>query len=98
MLFVPTADQLKSIMKSRTEQATDVHEDFEKPDVVEEDFAAGASQGTLVNRAENLKLVGESVDAIGFGKFQWQLTLTCGFGFLADQVCDESIYLGVNAG
>ncbi len=75
--------------KSNSEQPSVVHADFEKPDVVEADLAAGASQGTLVNRSENLKLVGESIDAIGFGKFQWRLTLTCAFGFLADQVRDN---------
>lgn len=34
----------------------------------------------------NLALVAEAIEAIGFGKYQWQLTLTCGFGFLVDQV------------
>lgn len=34
----------------------------------------------------NLRAIDEAVDAIGFGKFQWQLALSCGFGFLADQV------------
>lgn len=37
---------------------------------------------------ENLNhvLVTEAIEAIGFGKYQWQLTFTCGFGFLVDQV------------
>ena len=36
--------------------------------------------------ATNLGLVDETIEAIGFGKYQWQLTVTCGFGFLVDQV------------
>ncbi len=36
--------------------------------------------------ATNLGIVDEAIEAIGFGKYQWQLTLTCGFGFLVDQV------------
>lgn len=35
----------------------------------------------------NLRLVDEAIEAIGFGRFQIQLTLTSGFGFLVDQVC-----------
>lgn len=35
----------------------------------------------------NLALVDEAIAKIGFGKFQWQLTLSCGFGFIVDQVC-----------
>lgn len=34
----------------------------------------------------NLAIVTEAIEAIGFGKYQWQLTFTCGFGFLVDQV------------
>ncbi|KAJ9144149.1 Major facilitator superfamily transporter [Pleurostoma richardsiae] len=41
----------------------------------------------------NLRLVEEAVEAIGFGKFQWQLTLLCGFGFLVDQMILVSISL-----
>ncbi|KAI8190770.1 hypothetical protein KHU50_000395 [Colletotrichum sp. SAR 10_65] len=41
----------------------------------------------------NLRVIDEAVEAIGFGKFQWQLALSCGFGFLADQMLLVSISL-----
>lgn len=34
----------------------------------------------------NLDRVGEAIEAIGWGKYQWQLAVTCSFGFLVDQV------------
>ncbi|VUC33006.1 unnamed protein product [Clonostachys rosea] len=34
----------------------------------------------------NLRLVDEAIEAIGFGRFQIQLTFTSGFGFLVDQM------------
>lgn len=43
--------------------------------------------GGLSDVEQNLKVIEEAVEAIGFGKFHWQLTMSCGFGFLADQVC-----------
>ncbi|KXH25724.1 hypothetical protein CSAL01_04916 [Colletotrichum salicis] len=42
---------------------------------------------------QNLKVIEEAVEAIGFGKFHWQLTMSCGFGFLADQMLLVSISL-----
>ncbi|KAJ0267568.1 hypothetical protein Brms1b_012663 [Colletotrichum noveboracense] len=41
----------------------------------------------------NLRVIDEAVEAIGFGKFQGQLALSCGFGFLADQMLLVSISL-----
>lgn len=41
------------------------------------------AHGDLVT---NNVIVDETIEAIGFGKFQWQLTFSCGFGFLVDQV------------
>ncbi|KAH6884854.1 putative sugar transporter [Thelonectria olida] len=41
----------------------------------------------------NLKQVEEVIEAIGFGKFQWMLTFSCGFGFLVDQMLLVSISL-----
>ncbi|EQB50995.1 major facilitator superfamily transporter [Colletotrichum gloeosporioides Cg-14] len=41
----------------------------------------------------NLRVIDEAVEAIGFGRFQWQLALSCGFGFLADQMLLVSISL-----
>ena len=50
-------------------------------------------QGTVIpldssdsSMATNLSIVEEAIEEIGFRKFQWQLTLLCGFGFLVDQV------------
>lgn len=34
----------------------------------------------------NDEVITQAIQAIGFGKFQWQLTFSCGFGFLVDQV------------
>lgn len=34
----------------------------------------------------NIRVIDEAVEAIGVGRFQWQLALSCGLGFLADQV------------
>lgn len=34
----------------------------------------------------NHEVINAAIQAIGFGKFQWQLTFSCGFGFLVDQV------------
>lgn len=89
LLYYPGRENLSELKmaKSNAGQPSVIHADFEKQDVLEGDLALGASPGMLVNCAENLKFVGESIDAIGFGKFQWQLTLTCAFGFIADQVC-----------
>lgn len=49
--------------------------------------------GVPDDMAANLKVVDDTIEAIGFGKFQWQLALTCGFGFLADQVLLVSVSL-----
>lgn len=35
----------------------------------------------------NILIVHHAIEAIGMGKYQWQLLTTCGFGFLIDQVC-----------
>ncbi|KXH45104.1 hypothetical protein CSIM01_01233 [Colletotrichum simmondsii] len=49
--------------------------------------------GGLSDVEQNLKVIEEAVEAIGFGKFHWQLTMSCGFGFLADQMLLVSISL-----
>ncbi|KAH7126065.1 putative sugar transporter [Dactylonectria macrodidyma] len=48
------------------------------------------AHGDLVT---NNVIVDETIEAIGFGKFQWQLTFSCGFGFLVDQMLLVSISL-----
>ena len=44
----------------------------------------------------NHEVINQAIQAIGFGKFQWQLTFSCGFGFLVDQassiICPFSTY------
>lgn len=44
--------------------------------------------------AENINdaIIDDAIEVIGFGKYQWQLTFTCGFGFLVDQVCEPIIW------
>ncbi|KAK1637553.1 major facilitator superfamily domain-containing protein [Colletotrichum phormii] len=49
--------------------------------------------GGLNDVEQNLKVIEEAVEAIGFGKFHWQLSMSCGFGFLADQMLLVSISL-----
>ncbi|KLO95346.1 related to synaptic vesicle transporter SV2 (major facilitator superfamily) [Fusarium fujikuroi] len=41
----------------------------------------------------NDEVITQAIQAIGFGKFQWQLTFSCGFGFLVDQMVLVSISL-----
>jgi hypothetical protein len=68
------------------------HKPFEVPEksiepVVSNAYGNSESlQDVQLALGANLILVDETIEAIGFGKFQWQLTLSCGFGFLADQV------------
>lgn len=65
-------------------------EDVEKPLSPVPSNAHGSTveytQQPMSPTEKNLIVIDEAVEAIGFGKFQWQLTLSCGFGFLADQV------------
>lgn len=42
----------------------------------------GVNAATLHNH----EVINKAIEAIGFGKFQWQLAFSCGFGFLVDQV------------
>ncbi|KAK1659953.1 major facilitator superfamily domain-containing protein [Colletotrichum godetiae] len=49
--------------------------------------------GGLSDVEQNLKVIEEAVEAIRFGKFHWQLAMSCGFGFLADQMLLVSISL-----
>ena len=51
------------------------------------------ADGTIIDidRAQtdvqaNLACVDAAIEAIGFGKYHWQLVISCGFGFLVDQV------------
>ncbi|KAF4995955.1 hypothetical protein FGRMN_4810 [Fusarium graminum] len=39
----------------------------------------------------NHEVINNAIQVIGFGKFQWQLTCSCGFGFLVDQMILVSI-------
>ncbi|KAF5013019.1 hypothetical protein FDECE_966 [Fusarium decemcellulare] len=39
-----------------------------------------------VARDSNISLVNHTIEQIGFGKYQWKLFCTCGFGFLLDQM------------
>ncbi|KUL82554.1 hypothetical protein ZTR_09172 [Talaromyces verruculosus] len=39
----------------------------------------------------NMLIVNHAIEAIGMGKYQWQLLTTCGFGFLIDQMLLVSI-------
>lgn len=65
-------DQHQEIRKDR--------ESLEKPIEATSSHVEGDGENS------NHALVTEAIEAIGFGKYQWQLTFTCGFGFLVDQV------------
>jgi hypothetical protein len=43
-------------------------------------------EGVDAATLHNHEVINKAIQAIGFGKFQWQLTFSCGFGFLVDQV------------
>lgn len=45
----------------------------------------------------NGKVLAESIDQIGMGRYQWQLFCTCGFGFAVDQVGPLSSYFKDNS-
>lgn len=36
--------------------------------------------------SNNVSLIQDAIEAIGMGRYQWQLMASCGFGFIADQV------------
>lgn len=38
----------------------------------------------------NTVAVNSAIEQIGFGKYQWQLFFTCGFGFVIDNVSSSS--------
>lgn len=54
--------------------------------------ASSSSYGEVIDPtgddgvAVNLNRVDDAIESIGWGKYQWQLAVTCGFGFLVDQV------------
>ncbi|KEF51729.1 uncharacterized protein A1O9_12066 [Exophiala aquamarina CBS 119918] len=37
-------------------------------------------------RQRNIKFVGDAIEQIGMGPYQWRMFLACGFGFVVDQV------------
>ncbi|KAL5342056.1 major facilitator superfamily domain-containing protein [Aspergillus crustosus] len=44
------------------------------------------AQGSVDVLASNQLVVDRAIDAIGMGRYQWQLLFSCGFGFLVDQM------------
>ncbi|KAL2816972.1 major facilitator superfamily domain-containing protein [Aspergillus granulosus] len=49
------------------------------------------SQGTIDPQESNQLVVHQALEAIGMGRYQWQLLFSCGFGFLVDQMLLISI-------
>ena len=39
----------------------------------------------------NAALIQDAIEAIGMGRYQWQLMVSCGFGFVVDQVRADGI-------
>lgn len=36
--------------------------------------------------SSNVILIQDAIESIGMGRYQWQLMVSCGFGFVVDQV------------
>ncbi|KAL4805427.1 major facilitator superfamily domain-containing protein [Aspergillus unguis] len=49
------------------------------------------AQGNVDILASNQLVVDQAIEAIGMGRYQWQLLFSCGFGFLVDQILLISI-------
>ena len=39
----------------------------------------------------NAAVIQDAIEAIGMGRYQWQLMISCGFGFVVDQVRVDDI-------
>lgn len=55
------------------------------------DQAISVSSGALAGDVEHLQrrndeTISRAIEGLGFGRYQWQMFLTCGFGFMLDQV------------
>lgn len=64
--------------------------DDEKPENVKMeplDAAISVTHGNVSVLASNELVVDHVIEAIGMGRYQWQLLFSCSFGFLVDQVC-----------
>jgi hypothetical protein len=48
--------------------------------------ARSVVQGTVDAHETNQLVVHQAIEAIGMGRYQWQLLCSCGFGFVVDQV------------
>lgn len=66
----------------------------DKPSMLQEATSYGDGPALTVsvpgshgNISTNHQVMDSVIEEIGFGRFQMELTLTCDFGFLADQVC-----------
>lgn len=52
---------------------------------------SSTAEGELFREADhvlhhNTAVFNHAIEQLGFGRYQWQLFFTCGFGFLVDQV------------
>lgn len=67
--------------------------DRKTPQVDQTQSSVDDSMFTVNVEADNLARVDAAIETIGWGEYQWQLALTCSFGFLVDQVrLDPSIF------
>lgn len=79
-------------MTDHEESQSQVGKD-DKPSLLQEATSHGHGSalpvsvpGTYEDVSANLQVMDSVIEEIGFGRFQMELALTCGFGFLADQV------------
>lgn len=93
-LIAPPIQRLSSTAssKSHSMEKTTSHNDveiavIEKPLGVDRQSSQDRSTMPGVDSTDaNLARVDDAIEAIGWGRYHWQLAITCGFGFLVDQV------------
>jgi hypothetical protein len=72
---------------NNTPQESGLSIDEKKPsDIDQIQSHAEGSMFTIQVGKDNLARVDEAIESIGWGKYHWQLAVTCSFGFLVDQV------------
>lgn len=59
--------------------------------IPQKDVALGTVvSGSGINLPDpNHVIVDNAIEVIGMGRYQWKLTVSCGFGFVVDQACWE---------
>ncbi|KAH7405625.1 sugar transporter [Phaeosphaeria sp. MPI-PUGE-AT-0046c] len=56
-------------------------------------FEEGQVNEDIDATKHNLAVLNQTIESLGFGKYQWKMFFTCGFGFLVDQMLVVSVGL-----